>query len=368
PGLSDSMESLISRCLEKDHKERFSEFSEITRLIENEKYLGAKSDNVINCSGINISDNIEMVKSTTEDCPGKKENIQEENGEITKEYQINSKITNNTFEKKYNTIYSKASLLKKSKIAMASFIGLFVIILMIILMINKNKNENIMVFVKGGVITIGKTSVYVDSFYMSRYEVTQKEWNEVMPNNPSHNIGDQNPVECVSWYDTIEFCNRMSKKDGLEPVYKVDGDIVYCHFSKNGYRLPTDVEWEYAARGGINQKGYKYSGSNKPGEVSWYELNSGKRTHKVGLKDSNEIGLYDMSGNVWEWCWDYYDHYYFSTVRTTKNPRGPSTGIFRVLRGGGSGSSPYRVETKLRESGRPNYKFKDTGFRIARSR
>lgn len=178
----------------------------------------------------------------------------------------------------------------------------------------------------------------VEDFYISRFEVTQKEWTEVMGNNPSQFIGENRPVEMVSWYDCIEYCNKRSELEGLSLYYNIDKNVidatnqseydtakwtVTTNESSNGYRLPTAVEWEYAASGGQLSKGHVYSGSDDINDVGWYWKNSGKeiltgdwewsriqsnenQTHNVGEKAANELGLYDMSGNVREWCFDWY--------------------------------------------------------------
>ena len=166
-------------------------------------------------------------------------------------------------------------------------------------------------------------------YLMMRTEVTQKQWQIIMGNNPSNFEGDDLPVENVSWIDAVVFCNKLSEKEGLKPCYSYKGnsnveewkflkeelsnwtdkkwkkfnESLVCDSNANGYRLPTVEEWQYAARGGQN---YKYSGSDKLYEVGWYSGNSGKKTHLVALKTPNGYGLHDMSGNVWEWCWDSY--------------------------------------------------------------
>ena len=202
-----------------------------------------------------------------------------------------------------------------------------------------------MVFVQGGTFQMGdiwKTSdgtekpvhtVTVNSFYISKYEVTQAQYQEIMGNNPSYFIGENLPVEKISWYDAVQFCNKLSEREGLEPCYTINGTDVTCDFTKNGYRLPTEAEWEYAARGGNQSHDYHYSGSDKVDEVAWYRYNSGEHTHEVGTKQPNELGIYDMSGNVWEWCWDWYNWDYYNHS-PQDNPRGPSGGKFHVERGG----------------------------------
>jgi len=173
-------------------------------------------------------------------------------------------------------------------------------------------------------------TVTVDSFYIGTYEITQDIYEQVMGTNPSNFEGARLPVETVNWYDAVEFANALSRKDGLDEVYTIDGEDVVCDWDKKGYRLPTEAEWEYAARGGAKNQGYTYAGSNTVGDVAWYFDNSSNKTHNVGSKTANELGLYDMSGNVWEWCWDYSDKY---PASAQMNPRGPLSGSGRVIRG-----------------------------------
>ena len=191
-----------------------------------------------------------------------------------------------------------------------------------------NKLINNMVYVSGGTFTMGATSeqgsdayvkekpthnVTLSSFYLCKYEVTQALWKAVMGNNPSCSRGNNLPVENVSWNDCQTFISRLNNLTG-----------------KN-FRLPTEAEWEYAARGGNRSRGYKYSGSNVPSDVAWFSDSGGNKTHPVGTKSPNELGLYDMSGNVFEWCSDCYGTY-SSSAQT--NPTGPSSGSYRVYRGG----------------------------------
>ena len=200
-------------------------------------------------------------------------------------------------------------------------------------------------------------SVTVGSFYMKATEVTQKEWRAVMGSNPSRFKGDNHPVEKVSWYDVVKYCNALSKKEGRTPVYRINGNSVTANWSADGYRLPTEAEWEYAARGGKNSRGYKYSGSNSVGSVGWYDDNSGSKTHPVGQKQANELGLYDMSGNVREWCWDWSGDY---SSGSQSDPRGPSSGSNRVGRGGSWGNSGRR----LRSASRFSYSLGGSGFNL----
>ena len=218
-----------------------------------------------------------------------------------------------------------------------------------------------MVYVEGGTFQMGSNvddgskpihNVTVSSFYICKTEVTQAQWKYVMGNNPSSCVGESKPVDKVSWYDAIVYCNRLSIMQGKTPVYSVKGTTNpdlwdYCpsigdsirepiemNMKANGYRLPTEAEWEYAARGGKKSKGYKYSGSNDFKTVAWLEDFYDDRTYDVATKAPNELGLYDMSGNLGEWCWDWYDEKYYSNS-PLNNPTGPSSGSERVCRSGG---------------------------------
>lgn len=216
-----------------------------------------------------------------------------------------------------------------------------------------------MVYVQGGTFTMGCTSggcgdnerpahkVTVDGFYIGKFEITQAQYRAVMGENPSQFRGDNLPVENVSWFKAMEFCDRLSKITGKK------------------YTLPTEAQWEFAARGGVKSKGYQYSGSNTIGDVAWYYGNSyslGSNTHAVGTKAANELGIYDMSGNVEEWCADWYGSYSSSAVT---NPTGPTFGYSHVFRGGS-----YKVDRAgseclipLRFGGTPSNGVY-TGFRV----
>lgn len=220
--------------------------------------------------------------------------------------------------------------------------------------------EKRIIFVKGGCFQMGNIfgdgggneqpahEVCVDDFYMGKYEVTQKEWTEVMGNNPSYfkNCGDNCPVENVSWNDVQEYINKLNSKTG-----------------KN-YRLPTEAEWEYAARSG--GKNEKYAGGNYINSVAWYSNNSGDKTHPVGQKQPNGLGIYDMSGNVREWVQDWYkNNYYKNSPRN--NPRGPDSGQARVLRGGSWQDIPQllRASSSWSLLAHPATWSKDFGFRLS---
>ncbi len=216
-----------------------------------------------------------------------------------------------------------------------------------------------MVFVEGGEFLMGSPSdengrdedegpvhrVWVDSIWIGKYEVTQSLWKEIMVNNPSYNKGDNLPVENVSWNDVQEFIRKLNNKTGLK------------------FRLPTEAEWEYAARGGNKSRGYKYSGSNNIYEAGWYWNNSGRETHSVGLKNPNELGIYDMSGNVWEWCNDWYSRNYYSKS-PYKNPNGPSSGSNRVPRGGSWSYSVGGLRCADRGFVNPSTRNSSLGFRL----
>jgi formylglycine-generating enzyme required for sulfatase activity len=233
-----------------------------------------------------------------------------------------------------------------------------------------------MVLVEGGTFQMGDSRgdgygderpvhyVTVSGFYLGKYEVTQREWRTLMGNNPSYVKGDDLPVERVSWYDAVSYCNKLSVSKGLVPCYTIDGKRVTCDFTKNGFRLPTEAEWEYAARGGRFSGGFKFTGNSILDAVGWYDANSKKKTHPVGQKQGNELGLHDMSGNVWEWCWDWYGSY---TVGGQTDPLGATTGYKRVVRGGSWHSSEKLARVSYRSSFDTDYgSFQyDGGLRVA---
>jgi formylglycine-generating enzyme required for sulfatase activity len=215
--------------------------------------------------------------------------------------------------------------------------------------------------VKGGTFTMGCTSeqgsdcyddekpaheVTLSDYYLGETEVTQAQWRAVMGNNPSNfKDCDECPVERVSWNDVKDF---ISKLNSLSRGAR--------------YRLPTEAEWEYAARGGSLSKGYKYAGSDEVDEVAWYDDNSGYKTHPVRMKKSNELGIYDMSGNVREWCSDWKSDY---SSGSQTNPTGPNTGGIRVYRGGGWGSLAGNCRVSNRDNDEPDVRYGILGFRLA---
>jgi formylglycine-generating enzyme required for sulfatase activity len=231
-----------------------------------------------------------------------------------------------------------------------------------------------MVRINGGTFTMGSPAsepnrgsnetqhrVTVSGFSMGKYEVTQEEYEAVMGNNPSNFKGSKLPVECVSWYDAVEYCNRQSRKEGLTPAYTINGTNVTWNRSANGYRLPTEAEWEYACRAGTTTA-YN-TGASISDSTGWYWDNSGRKTHEVGKKPANAWGLYDMHGNVYEWCWDWYGDY---DRGSQMDPAGRSSGSYRVFRGGSWNGKAWGLRSALRYVSSPSVWISTHGFRLVR--
>lgn len=205
--------------------------------------------------------------------------------------------------------------------------------------------------------------VHINDYYIGRYEVTQAEWDFVMQSNGCCFSGDSLPVENVSWLQAVEFCNRLSEIEGLQQCYRINGDNVTCNFSANGYRLPTEAEWEYAARGGKKNSGYRYSGADDTQNLFRYDKCLSDGPLNVGCTEPNELGLYDMSGNVYEWCWDWYGLYPDSSE---SDPSGPQSGRLRVARGGSWLSDERNCEVDFRNMFEPAQNYSFVGFRVVK--
>ena len=218
-----------------------------------------------------------------------------------------------------------------------------------------------MVRVEAGTFTMGATAemknpdvdekpthrvTLINDYYIGKYEVTQALWQAVMGDDPSYFKGDNLPVEAVTWDDCQEFIGKLNRITGKT------------------FRLPTEAEWEYAARGGNKSRGYQYSGSNNPSNVAWYDDNSGDKTHAVGTKQPNELGIYDMSGNVWEWCQDWYETYSSSSQ---VNPTGANSGSCRVVRGVSWYNNARDCRLSLRGSNTPDFRSSNLGLRLVLS-
>ncbi len=202
-------------------------------------------------------------------------------------------------------------------------------------------------------------------FYLGVFEVTQGQYRAVMGNNPSHFEGsDDLPVESVSWPNTVRFCNKLSEREGRKPYYQIDGDMVTIA-GGYGYRLPTEAEWEYACRAGTSTRFPFGDDENALGQYGWFSVNSNRRTHPVGERQPNAFGLYDMHGNVWEWCWDGYGAAYYKRS-PLNDPQGPERASVRVHRGGGWPTAPHFAESAARNGSGPVHLSYDLGFRLAR--
>jgi formylglycine-generating enzyme len=270
--------------------------------------------------------------------------------------------------------------------------------------------DSSMVFVKGGIFEMGDHysegskselpvhSVIVSDFYIGKTEVTRKEWREVMDTFVGIGIQewDDYPVDNINWYYTLVYCNKRSIMEGIEPCYTIydstnpddwgriptemddpnipDWDAVICNWEANGYRLPTEAEWEYAARGGVHYAdNFRYSGCHNEAdltEYAWYSANSGNYLHPVGTKIQNQLGIFDMSGNVIENCWDWYGPDYYATcynIGLVVDPRGSSyVGYGRINKSGSSIEDPYYCRISYRGTGSPYMRMSFNGLRLVR--
>jgi formylglycine-generating enzyme required for sulfatase activity len=205
--------------------------------------------------------------------------------------------------------------------------------------------------------------VRVSGFYMGKFPVTQQLWQAVMGSNGSNpsKFKGERPVETVSWEDAQTFVDRLNARTEVQDF------IRQLDPPGTEFRLPTEAEWEFAACGGIYSQGYTYAGSEQLEQVGWYNKNSDDQTHEVGLLLANELGLHDMSGNVWEWCqdWFYYKYYEVCHKRgTVENPQGPDKGVYRVVRGGSWYDSPMHVRSAFRNWYDPALRCVNVGFRL----
>ena len=218
-----------------------------------------------------------------------------------------------------------------------------------------------MIFIEGGTFTMGCTSeqendcqdrekpvyqVTLSSYFIGKFPITQAQWLAVMGSNPSIFKVENLPIENVSWNDAQEFIKKLNQ------------------ITDKQYRLPTEAEWEFAARGGNKTLGYKYSGSNNIIDVAWYQDNSNSKTQPVGTKQPNELGIYDMSGNVWEWCSDWYGNFNNASII---NPTGNASGTNRVIRGGCWFNNANSTRVSYRNYNKPDYRNNIFGFRLAQS-
>jgi len=213
---------------------------------------------------------------------------------------------------------------------------------------------NSMISLPAGTITLRDDrikriwTVDVAPFQLAKYPVTQTLYFAVTNTSPSTFKGNNKPVESISWFDAIEFCNLLSQQSGFDEVYEINDSEVALNINANGFRLPSDAEWEYACRAG--EKEVRYGEIN---DIAWYKENSDDATQEVGLKQPNAWGIYDMLGNVWEWCWDIYDKEVY--------------GSYRVFRGGGWSDKERGCLASNRRRSHPTYQIDDLGLRLARS-
>jgi len=241
----------------------------------------------------------------------------------------------------------------------------------------KTESRTQTVLLPGGTFTMGDEDeidatpheVTVSSFYIDTHLVTQEQYEKLMGDNPSRWKADTNPVEQMRWSDGVRYCNARSEAEGLEPCY--DLETWKCNFGANGYRLPTEAEWEYACRAGTTTAYFFGDDASKLKAYAWFEDNSASKPRPVGKRPANPWGLYDMHGNVWEWCNDFYKVDYYQES-PTQNPRGPETGETKVLRGGAWKFSAESCSSAYRYNENPGYAdvcfgYDIYGFRCVRN-
>ncbi len=227
-----------------------------------------------------------------------------------------------------------------------------------------------MIELPGGTFMMGSAEreVTVSDFCLGRYPVTRALYREIMDESPSQWSRDKDdgllPANYLSWFDVVNFCNALSQQQGLQPCYGIDGEQVTWDRDGNGYRLPTEAEWEYAVRAGTTTQWFCGDDEAELERYAWFKKNSGSHVHPVGEKEPNPWGFHDMAGNVWEWCWDWYGDY---DTAPLSDPVGPDGGEYRVLRGGAFWSGARDLRSARRRGSRPRGRDVVGGFRVARA-
>ena len=237
----------------------------------------------------------------------------------------------------------------------------------------------VMVLVPGGTFVMGDDrgeanekpahTVQIRAFYMDQCEVTQKSFSRLMGRNPSKNTGDDLPVERIGYLAAVQYCNMRSAREKLTPCYDLSTPALACHFAADGYRLPTEAEWEYACRAGTAARYSFGDDESRLGDHAWFKANAGKTTHPVKRKAANPWGLHDMHGNVAEWCHDFYRDGY--DAQAARDPLGPEAGPKRVLRGGSFASDAGSCRSSARTGEQPGLAdvclgYEAYGFRCVR--